>query len=368
MEDNYLIFSDLLNKFNWYYKNLFNWKEKSFVNGKRSVYYGEKKEGKKLTVVLKIIKIDNNYSEILKELYFLVCCKDSEYFVKIIDFFVDEDKTFAFFILKDGGVSLKELIDYSRKKDENFNYKNIKNFIKWILFQIISGLYILHKKELIHHDVKLGNILISPYGEIKITDFGSADKTKTKRSGTLLYKSPNRLLNKHGTEKDDMWSVGIILAELYIMSYPFNPNPNNPGEDKEIAQLRGILSKYELMEGNAKININNKKEFDYIKKCINEKRYYFKSKLNKINEIDDEDAFDLLENLLKIDPQKRYSAEQALNSKYFSVYSKEFKNCDLIYNENDYKLLLSNVQDLNSFLGHIELIKQKFFGDILFEK
>jgi serine/threonine protein kinase len=368
MEDNYLKFSNLLNKFNWYYKNLFIWKEKSFVNGKRSVYYGEKKEGKKLTVVLKIIKIDNNYSEILKELYFLVCCKDSEYFVKIIDFFVDEDKTFAFFILKDGGVSLKELIDYSRKKDENFNYKNIKNFIKWILFQIISGLYILHKKELIHHDVKLGNILISPYGEIKITDFGSADKTKTKRSGTLLYKSPNRLLNKHGTEKDDMWSVGIILAELYIMSYPFNPNPNNPGEDKEIAQLRGILSKYELMEGNAKININNKKEFDYIKKCINEKRYYFKSKLNKINEIDDEDAFDLLENLLQIDPQKRYSAEQALNSKYFSVYSKEFKNCDLIYNKNDYKLLLSNVQDLNSFLGHIELIKQKFFGDILFEK
>ena len=325
---------ETIDNFKWYYKNLFTWKAKYYLKGKRIIYFGDKIDEPKFTVILKKIKVENHYDQILREIYFLTCCKNCKYFIKLVDIFLSEDTNYIFLILKDEGVNLSELINYANNGEDNYDYTTIDNMIKWIIFQIVCGLYILHKNKLVHHDIKPGNVLISSTGKVKIADFGSIDKSSIPGNGTIFYESPDGLISKNSTEKDDMWGVGVIMVELFSKKCPFfnykEFRKNNDGI--KISQLKSILSKY-------KINVNNE----------------------QIN------TLDLINNLLKINPEKRFSAKQALNSKYLSKYKDNFQDCEILYKENDYQSLLNSSNDKKIFIKNVEAIKQKFFGEILFE-
>ena len=367
----------MLNNFDWYYKDLFIWKNKYYYSkGKRIVFFGEKIENPKFTVVLKKFKVDDrNYKQILKELYFLVCCQKSNYFIKLVDIFLSKDQDYIFLILKDEGANLLELIDYAANNQEGFDYTQMEDMIKWIIFQIICGLYILHKNKLIHHDIKPGNILISSTGVVKIADFGSVDKSCTRGNGTLLYESPQVLLRQTGDEKDDMWAVGIIMVELYKKYFPFfnwEQYENQKNEvGKKILQLKSILSKYKININGKEIDINNNNDFYSISQKLTEKNFFeknnFKEELCNIEEINDKEAFDLINNLLKINPQKRFSAEEALNSNYLSKFKNEFKMSQISYILKDYDTLITNVNNKNDFIKNVETIKQKYLGEVLFE-
>lgn len=361
-----------INNFNWYYKHLFKWSSiQSNNKNERTVYIGNKKDDSKYTVVIKKIKVNNNYKQILKEVYFLACCKKVVYFIKLVDFFLSDDKNYIFLILKDEGESLQQLIKYTNINQEGYDYTKIDNMIKWIIFQIVCGLYILHKNNLIHHDIKPGNILISSKGVVKIGDFGSIDKIGTRGAGTIFYESPNVILKKTATEKDDMWSVGVIMVELYFKRYPFfnylEFNPQCYQGSEKFFQLKSIFSKYKININNNIVDINN----DILFNSIIFQNFYesdnFKAKLNNINEIMDPEAIDLINNLLEINPSKRFNAEQALNSKYLSIYKDKFEQCNISYNLNDCESLLNNVQNQNIFIKNIETIKQKFIGEEIFD-
>ena len=367
-----------LDNFNWYYKNIFNWSVK-YTSKNRMVFYGEKKDNSNYSVIIKKIKIDYNYERILKEIYFLACCRRSKYFIKLVDVFLSKDNNYIYLILKDEGINLSELIDYEDNEENGFNYRKIDKMIKWIIFQIVSGLYILHKSKLLHNDIKPGNILISSTGVVKIGDFGSVEKSELTRYGTTLYESPDALLGKKSNEKDDMWAVGIILVELYKKKFPFFDwrdfnfgyiNNNNINQAKEIVknlQLQAILSKYKITINNNEININNIDNFNYVRLLILNNNYNFKEELNIIDGIEDLEALDLIKNLLKINPQQRFTAEQALNSNYLSEYRKDFQQCDITYEEIDYEDLLKKVYNKNIFIKNVQRIKQKYIGEILFD-
>ena len=357
-----------IDNFNWYYKGLFTWHRKYYLKGKRIVFFGEKIEGKKFSVVLKKLKIDNNYIELLKEIYFLCCCQRSKYFIRLIDILISEDKNYIFLILKDEGASLSEIIDYTQENEEGFDYTKIEDMIKKVIFQIICGLYLLHKSGLIHHDIKSSNILISSNGMVKIADFGSVDKIGTYGFGTLYYESPEILLKKKAREKDDMWAVGVIMAELYQKNYPYFNNSHSG--NKKISQLKSILSKYKIIINNEEINIDNNNNFKFIKEIIIEKNafenYNLKTELMCLDEITDPDAIDLIKNLLHINPEKRFSAEQALNSKYLSKYKNNFEQKEITFKNIDYDNLI-NATNKEVFVKNVEKIKEKFLGDVLFE-
>lgn len=362
---------ETIDNFKWYYKNLFTWNIKYYLKGKRCVYFGDKIKEPKFTVILKKIKVENHYDQILREIYFLTCCKNCKYFIKLVDIFLSEDKNYIFLILKDEGVNLFEFIDYSNN-NENYDYTKIDNMIKWIIFQIVCGLYILHKNNLVHHDIKPGNILISSTGKVKIGDFGSVDKSSFPGNGTIFYESPDGLIKKNSTEKDDMWAVGVILVELITKKYPFFNYKNfYQNHDIKILQLKSILSRYSITINNEQININNSNHIsNIIKNIIIPKaydKYIIQEKLIIIDKIEDKEALDLINNLLKINPEKRFNAEQALNSKYLSKYREHFQDCKLLYEEKDYESLLNSFNDKNIFIKNFEAIRQKFFGEILFE-
>jgi len=373
-----------LDTFNWYYKNLFEWKVKNYKKGKRIVYIGEKKDNPNYSVVFKKLKVENSYEKILKEIYFLSCCNKSKYFVKLVDIFLSEDKDYIFIILKDEGVNLIELMEYNEDDEENkgnsFNYRKIHNMIRWITFQIVCGLRILHANNLIHQDIKPGNIVISSNCKVKICDFGSVDIIGKNSFGTTFYESPRNLLGKNNNEKDDMWSVGVIMIELFKKSYPFfNWKEINPNEiKKKESQLKSILSHYKIKVNKNEININDNSQYNSIIKKISDNNFEnFEEELKDIeleNQEDEDnqdiqDALDLIKNLLKIDPSKRFSAEQALNSNYLSMYIENFtENANIIsHKTDDYIHFCTAINNKNDFEKNVELIKQKFIGEVIFQ-
>jgi len=363
--------------FNWYYKDYFDWKPKNYKKGKRIVYIGEKRDAPNYTVVFKKLKVENKFREILKEIYFLSCCNKSRYFIKLIDVFLSDDKNYIFLILKDEGVNLLELMEYddTEENEENgFDYRNIPNIICWITFQIVCGLRILHANNLIHQDIKPGNIVISSKSVVKICDFGSVDIVGMNSFGTISYESPRNLLGNSvgkNNEKDDMWSLGVIMVELFKKSFPFfNWRAIDTSENKKKeSQLKSILYHYRIRINNSEININDNSQYDSIKSKISENNFEnFEEELLDIG-IEDQDALDLIKNLLKIDPSQRFSAEQALNSKYLTQFKDNFtENVNGIsFKTNDYNRFCKAINSKNEFVKNVELIKQKFIGEVIFQ-
>lgn len=89
----------------------------------------------------------------------------------------------------------------------------------------------MHKKEVIHRDIKLENIVMSmvnfsvSQGMAKICDLGwSVYCPKEFRStlcGTPLYLSPEMLAGRNYNKKVDIWAIGAIAHELITASDPF---------------------------------------------------------------------------------------------------------------------------------------------------
>lgn len=101
--------------------------------------------------------------------------------------------------------------------------------IRKIAQQLTSALYYLHENNIIHRDIKPQNILISASGVIKLCDFGFArlidNKTMiTSIKGTPLYMAPELLNEYPYNKKADLWSLGVILYELFVGQPPFYTN------------------------------------------------------------------------------------------------------------------------------------------------
>ena len=258
----------------------------------------------------------------------------------MVDIFWSDDENYIFLIFKYEGVSLKDLMDY-----EEFDYTKINGFIKYVIFQIIVGLNMLHKAKLIHNDIKPSNILITSVGKTKICDLGSLDKSGNTRFSTIYYSSPDALLQKKTSEKDDMWSVGVTMIELYKrFKGIFNFNSiYSPFKSNKIRQLDLILSKYKIFINNQEYNINNN-NINFIEEIIknNEfRKYNFALKLN-LDGIDP-DAIELIKNLLEIDPDKRFNAEQALKSNYLSQYEKEIQKIQILIKLITKKMIINYI-------------------------
>lgn len=92
--------------------------------------------------------------------------------------------------------------------------------------EICLGLNHIHKNNIIHRDMKPENILISDLLQPKLCDFGWAtkvvkDKQKTTFCGTFDYMAPEVFETQEYNSAVDIWSLGIILYELYHGESPF---------------------------------------------------------------------------------------------------------------------------------------------------
>ena len=104
---------------------------------------------------------------------------------------------------------------------DKMKLKNIvaTDILNW-LQTLAQSLHIVHKKGIIHHDIKPDNILFSENGTIKISDFGIANTG----AGTRAYMSPEAL-NWDTTAKADprvdIYAIGVTMMELLAGKNPF---------------------------------------------------------------------------------------------------------------------------------------------------
>lgn len=97
-----------------------------------------------------------------------------------------------------------------------------------IIAQTARALYQAHEAGLVHRDVKPGNLLITPEGIVKITDFGIArvadqvGLTATGQvMGTVQYLAPEQATGKPATPSTDIYSLGIVAYEALAGRRPF---------------------------------------------------------------------------------------------------------------------------------------------------
>ncbi|XP_031392409.1 serine/threonine-protein kinase TIO isoform X2 [Punica granatum] len=102
--------------------------------------------------------------------------------------------------------------------------------VQAIAKQLVRALHYLHSNRIIHRDMKPQNILIGAGAVVKLCDFGFARAMSTNTvflksiKGTPLYMAPELVREQPYNHTADLWSLGVILYELFVGQPPFYTN------------------------------------------------------------------------------------------------------------------------------------------------
>lgn len=143
---------------------------------------------------------------------------------------VEEGHRFMLLMEYTSGGSLKRVLDLfadSLTPDQAIGY----------LKDVLHGLVYLHSQRIVHRDVKPENVLLSVSGGCKLIDFGISKQVSAATrggvgdgaihvGGTPFYMPPEAFRDdgKEVTEKSDMWSFGIMLAQVWTRQLPWPEN------------------------------------------------------------------------------------------------------------------------------------------------
>jgi len=151
-----------------------------------------------------------NEIEILRNL-------NHEYVIHLVAEFDNKDAAIFEFC---GGGDLSAHIDFVGRLDLH----TVKSFAN----EIVNGLEYLHKRSILHRDLKSENIFIS-HGHIRISDFGSAVRLAPNESlkeleGSPINCAPEMIKATGYNYPRDWWSVGIIIYHMIVGDVPFFGN------------------------------------------------------------------------------------------------------------------------------------------------
>ena len=98
-----------------------------------------------------------------------------------------------------------------------------------IVAHAAEALAVAHAAGVIHRDIKPGNLLLTPEGRVKVSDFGIAkamgESTELTRTGMLVgspaYMAPEQIKGAGLDGRADLFSLGVVLYELLLRRRPF---------------------------------------------------------------------------------------------------------------------------------------------------
>jgi serine/threonine protein kinase len=264
--------------------------------------YATKKIDKRFTQNPRAKRYLDNEISILQEI-------EHPNIIKLIE--VHETSQYIYLVMElcNGGGLSDCLEDHMKKNKKPFS----EEIVQYLMRQIVSGLNYLHKKDILHRDIKLDNILVNFDDEedrknrnmmkakVKIIDFGFARHLEPSQLAYSTLGSPInmdpgilRKLNRmeHSKEygydqKADIWSLGTICYEMLIGKNTFNAE-----------NMRELISKVE--RGN----------------------YFLPTTISK-------EAVSFLNGMLQYDLKKRLSADQLENHKFLTKPYNELTKINL---------------------------------------
>ena len=235
--------------------------------------------------------------------------------VNIFEIYEDSKKFYIMMEICEGGELFEAISEQG-----SFSEGDCANIMK----SLLAAVNYLHGKNIVHRDLKPENIMLTKNlskmknkkYEIKLIDFGSAKQfephTKmNKFIGTSYYIAPE-VLKENYDEKCDIWSCGVILYILLCGYPPFNGNSN--------------VDIYHNIQNNPPY-FNGEEWKDITKEAI-----------------------DLIKNMLNKAPNKRFSAEQCLNHKWFKLLTSKDKNDEKSVEKLGKKLQLRVINKMADFV------------------
>ena len=198
---------------------------------------------------------------------------------------------------------------------------------KCMIFMMSEGVRVLHSFNLMHRDLKPSNMLIDWNGCLKICDFGqsrslSPDSLYSHQVSTRSYRSPELLYGatKYGQEVD-MWSMGCIIAEMYIKKILFTRH-------SDISQLSVVISCLGLVHADwgSSFPDYGKITFDFDEEFLKQNRKDFRSNIR--DHVNDERISDIIFSLVRY--TNRETAEDIVRNPIFQEFREQGINFDLL--------------------------------------
>lgn len=204
--------------------------------------------------------------------------------------------------------------------------------LSFFVYQSLCAIKHLHNSGVIHRDLKPSNIVVNDRCVLKVLDFGLARKKNVDTSMrmsdyvvTRYYRAPEVILGLPYSEKVDIWSVGCIFAEMINHTVLF------PGKDR-IDQWTKIYSVLGTPDDHFISQLGQSAAM-YVRSLPRHQARAFSEIVPDTNFLPETEnprvhltphvARDLLFNMLKINPEERYSVEDALNHPYVKLWFKD---------------------------------------------
>ncbi|KAK5378127.1 serine/threonine protein kinase, CMGC, CDC2/CDK subfamily [Exophiala xenobiotica] len=187
---------------------------------------------------------------------------------------------------------------------------------KDLAIQMFDGLDYLHRRGVLHRDIKAANILVSNTGQLKYADFGLArfyTKSRkldyTNRVITIWYRPPELLLGEtqYGPEVD-IWSAACVFVEMFTKKAVF------PGEGGELSQLEKVYNVLGTPTRAEWPGIVDLPWFELMQPVDRRKRQFEAM----MKDIFTPCGLGLVQWMFKYDPKARPNAEEVLKHEYFT--------------------------------------------------
>jgi len=281
-----------------------------------------------------------------REIMFLQELGDHENILKLLDVMKAENNRDIYLVFEYMETDLHAVIRANILEEVHKEY---------IIYQLLKALKFLHSGGVIHRDLKPSNLLLNSDCLLKVGDFGLArsidrDNVLTDYVATRWYRAPEILLgSQQYTAGVDMWSVGCILGEL-IGGKPMFPGSSTMNQLDRILELTGQPSDEDLESIQSPFALTMLDTLPPVTKRSYRELYPAASP----------EALDLLQHLLSFNPNKRYTAEDALEHPYVAA----FHNPEEEYS-SDHKIEIS-IDDNQK--RTIEEYRGKLYEDIVRRK
>ncbi|XP_078170708.1 cyclin-dependent kinase D-1-like [Carex rostrata] len=257
------------------------------------------------TVAIKKIRLGNQKEGInftaLREIKLLKELKDPN-IIELIDAFPHKGNLHLVFVFMES--DLEAVI---RDRNIVLSPADIKSYLQMTL----KGLAFVHKKWVLHRDMKPNNLLIASDGQLKLADFGlarlygSPNPKFTHQVFARWYRAPELLFgSKQYGAGVDVWGAGCIFAEL-LLRRPFLQGSS------DIDQLGKIFAAF----GTPKMS--QWPDMQYLPDYV-EYQHVPAPPLRTLFPMASDDALDLLSKMFTYDPKARITAHQALEHRYFT--------------------------------------------------